>query len=577
MSPRFARNLATLLALGGALLLAGCNADSKEIANPTLRIVWTNDTHGYLSPMYHREEGDAGYAERAKTEGKLGGFANIATIIKRQRAELPDKTLVVDSGDTWHGTIVPLRMNGKPVLEIMNAIGYDAMVPGNVEWIYTKDLVFQLMGEAKFPIVAANMFDLDFGERIKTKNLQPYIVKDIGGIKVGIIGMTYQWNSKTVAPSAVEGISFGLRTDEVQDDINHLREKEKVDLVVMLSHMGWPADLKYAGIVSGIDVIVGAHTHDILYKPSLVYNEKSQRDVLVVQSGSQGKMVGQLDLLVKDKRVAGYEQTLFPVRAKEVKPDPQIAKMIEDFRAPYKEELERVIGRTDTLIYRLANWQNTADNLVTDAIRARAQTDTSFSASWRFGASVLPGEITVEDIYNLIPSEAPVNLMKIKGKDLKDVLEEAADNVVAEDAFEQVGGDMLRYSGIEVVLDLKQKFPNRVRSVKIKGQPIDPNKAYTVAGLNAAVNNDARVTDRVITDMIGPMEVIAYIEQKKVVAPKLDNRIADPQGRILADNVDIQQYWSETGRQTFDLDKDKVFRYGGRLQKEGRLTSERRK
>ena len=572
------------LAIGAVLLfaVAGCDKSKpgagagSEMKDANLRILWTNDTHGYLSPNFHREEGDADYADRAKIEGKLGGFAHIATVVNRQRAQAPDKTILVDGGDTWHGTIVPLRLNGKPVLDVMNAIGYDAMVPGNVEFIYGKDILTGLIKDAKFPIVAANMFDLDFGERIQSPNLHPYIIKKVGALKVGIIGMTYQWNSKTVAPAAVEGWSFGLREEEVQNDIDHLRNKEGVDLVVMLSHMGWPADAKYATIVNGIDVIVGAHTHDILYKPTMVYNENAKRDVLIVQAGSQGKMLGQLDLKVEGKKIAAFEQTLFPIRSKDIPADPKIQKMIDDARAPYKAELERVIGKTDTLIYRLANWQNTADNLITDAIRERSKTDVSFSASWRFGASTLPGPITVEDIYNLIPSEAPVNLMKIKGSDLKEVLEEAIDNVQAQDAFEQVGGDMLRYSGMEIVVDLKKTFPNRIQSIKVAGKPFEPNKMYTMSGLNAAVNNDERSVDKVITNKVGPLEVIAYIEEKKVVAPKLDNRITDPSGRILADNVDIQEYWTNTGRAAVDVNKDRIFRYAGSLQTNGKFTAERK-
>ncbi len=295
-----------LLSLAALIWLTGCDKGGEKLTNPDIRILWTNDTHGFISPNYHREEGDDAYVERAPKEGKLGGMAHIATLVKRQRAEQPGKSMLVDSGDTWHGTIVPVRLNGRPMLEVMNAVGYDAMTLGNVEFIYPQNILTGLIKDAKFPIVVTNFYDLEFGERIKLPNLHPYLVKKIGDLKVGIVGMTYQWNSKTVAPENVQGWSFGLRTDEVRADIAHLRNTEKVDLVVMLSHMGWPVDEKYAALVEGIDVIVGAHTHDILYKPSLVYNEKSKREVLIVQSGSQGKMLGQLDLKVKDGRVVAF-------------------------------------------------------------------------------------------------------------------------------------------------------------------------------------------------------------------------------------------------------------------------------
>ena len=563
-----------LLSAAAAFLLASCER-AQKLHDPDLRILWTNDTHGYLSPNYHREEGDDAYVERAPREGRLGGMAHIATLVKRQRAELAGKTLLVDSGDTWHGTIVPLRLDGRPMLEVMNAIGYDAMTPGNVEFIYPQEVLTGLIRDAKFPILAANFYDTEFGDRVKLPNLHPYIVKQVGALRIGILGMTYQWNFKAVAPANVQGWSFGLREKEIRADIAHLRGVEKVDLVIVLSHMGWPVDEKYAALVEGIDVIVGAHTHDVLYKPTLVYNEKSGREVLIVQSGSQGKMLGQLDLKVKDRRVIAFEQTLFPVRAKDIEPDAQIAAMIEGYRAPYKQELERVIGRTETLLYRLANWQNTGDNLITDAIRSRFKTDVTVSASWRFGGNTLPGPITVEDVYNLIPSEAPVQLFKVKGEDLWNIVEESVHNVQATDPFEQVGGDMLRYSGMEVKVDLQKPFPTRVQSIKVGGQPLDRSKVYSVAGLNAAVNNDARVIAKTVTARPGPLEVIAYIEEKKVIAPKLDDRITDPRGRILADNIDMQRYWTESGRKEFDLDRDQVFRYAGALAKNGRFATRR--
>ena len=366
------------------LAATGCSPTSSS---PDIRILWTNDTHGYLSPLYHREEGDDRFVERAKREGRVGGFAYIATIVKRQRAELNDRTLLLDSGDTWHGTVVPVRMGGTPVVELMNVMGYDAMTLGNVEFFYDQATLESLFAAAGFPILMANIYDAEWGARAELPNVQPYIIKQFNGLKVAIIGMTYHWMSKVTDHPQW---SFGLRVEEVQSDIDHLRAQEKVDLVILLSHMGWKADTRYAELVSDIDVIVGAHTHDILYRPTAVFNEKSGRDVLVVQSGSHGKMVGQLDLKVSQGRVTAYEQTLFPIRSREVTPDAQIAALIEKLRAPYKEELERVIGETNTVLYRQGTWQSTADNLVADVLRARTQQDIAIKQPGRYGAAILP-------------------------------------------------------------------------------------------------------------------------------------------------------------------------------------------
>jgi len=366
-----------------ALLLtmsAGCSRDNEST---DLRILWTNDTHGYLSPLYHREEGDDQFVERARREGRVGGFAYIASIVNRQRDELPDRTLLLDSGDTWHGTVVPVRLAGTPVVEVMNAMGYDAMVPGNVEMFYDRQTIEKLLSSARFPIVVANLYDADWDERAKLPNTQPYIIKEMNGIKVGIIGMTYHWMSKV---SEQPQWSFGLRVKEVQADVDTMREQEGVDVVVMLSHMGWKVDQKYAELVSGIDVIVGAHTHDTLYRPTLVYNADSQRDVIIVQCGSHGKLLGQLDLKIVAGQVAAYEQTLFPIRSREIEADPVIAALIEKYREPYREELERVIGKTKTVLYRQGTWQSPADNLVSDALRARTADDITITQPGRYGA-----------------------------------------------------------------------------------------------------------------------------------------------------------------------------------------------
>ena len=232
--------------------------------------------------------------------------------------------------------------------------------------------------------------------------------------------MTYHWMSKV---SDQPQWTFGLRVEEVQNDIDKLRKKDQVDLVIMLSHMGWETDAKYAELVDGVDVIIGAHTHSILYRPTLVYNEKSQRDVIIVQSGSHGKMLGQLDISISNKRVESFQQTLFPIRSKDIQPDPLIASLIADFRAPFKEELERVIGVTETLIYRQGLWQSTGDNLVTNALRARSKQEVALTEPGKYGASVLPGKITVEDVYNLVPTDSPIYHMKISGVDLRAMLE----------------------------------------------------------------------------------------------------------------------------------------------------------
>lgn len=549
-----------------ASLCSGC---SRTSSISDIRILWTNDTHGYLSPLYHREEGDDKFIQQAKSEGQVGGFAFIAAIVNRQRKELPKRTLLLDSGDTWHGTVVPVRLGGTPVVEVMNAMGYDAMVPGNVEMFYDKATLETLFSAATFPIVVANLYDTEWGERANLPNTKPYIIKQINGLKVGIIGMTYHWMSKI---SNQPQWSFGLRVEEVQADIDRMRNKKGVDLVVLLSHMGWKVDAKYAELVSGIDVIVGAHTHDTLYRPTLVYNQQSKRDVIIVQSGSHGKMLGQLDLNIIDGRVTAFEQTLFPIRTKELTPDPQIASLIEKFRAPYKAELERVIGETRTVLYRQGTWQSPADNFVSDALRIRTGQDIAITEPGRYGATILPGLITVEDIYNLVPMETPIYHMKFSGSDLRTMFEGAIDNVIAGDVLERVGSNMWRYSGVNLSVDLSQVYPNRIQKMEVGGKLLQDNQLYSLAEFNMVTRNSTSAVDVVNTEKIGPHEIIAYIEDKKVVSPVLDHRLTDHNGHIMGDHSHLDEIWDESGKTEVDLKQTGGYRYRGVIDQNGKFS-----
>jgi sulfur-oxidizing protein SoxB len=557
------------ITLAFMLMMTISRSFTRDTESADLRILWTNDTHGYLSPLFHREEGDNQFVERANREGKVGGFAYIASIVNRQREELPDRTLLLDSGDTWHGTVVPVRLAGAPVVEVMNVMGYDAMVPGNVEMFYDQETIEKLFASAKFPIVVANLYDAEWDERASLPNTQPYIIKEVDGLKVGIIGMTYHWMSKV---SDQPQWSFGLRVKEVQADVDSMRNQEDVDVVIMLSHMGWKVDQKYAELVNGIDVIVGAHTHDTLYRPTLVYNEKSERDVIIVQCGSHGKLLGQLDLKIDGGQVTTFEQTLFPIRSREVTADPEIASLIEKYREPYREELERVIGKTNTVLYRQGTWQSPADNLVSDALRAKTSQDITITQPGRYGATVLPGPITVEDVYNLVPIESPVYQMKFNGGDIRSMLEAAIDNILDDDALERVGGNMWRYSGARLAVDITRPFPERIQELYIGGESVKDDKLYSLAEFNMFFRNSPLAIEVENTNKIGPHEVIAYIEEQQEVAPVLDDRLTDQHGHIMGDHTHLHEVWEETGRNDVDIDLSRFYQYTGELDKHGRLS-----
>ncbi len=491
-------------------------AEAGQGSEPkTLRILWTNDTHGYLSPLYHKEPEEGNYLDIALKEGKIGGWANLATLIKKYRAEMPEKTILLDAGDTWHGTGVALFTRGSAIVRVMNALKYDAMTPGNVDFLYPKEVFLKRVEESEFPVIAANIYDKEWDE----PDFKQYIIKEVNGLKVAIIGMTYHWSAKTGNRENTQGWSFGLREDQVRELIKEIREKKKPDLVVLLSHMGYRVDRKYPTRVEGIDVVVGAHTHDNVYKPPVVDG------AIVVQAGSHGKFLGKLDLKIKDGKVVGFDNEIIRVVDKDVPDDKEIQKIIREEYAPFAEKLKKIIGRTKTLIYRRATYQSTMDNLITDAYREMYSADVSFSPSWRFGLTILPGEITAEDVYGMVPTDEPVMTFELKGNNIKFALESAVENVLAEEPYEQLGGDLVRFSGMEVIIDETKPFRKRVVSLRIGGQPYEPEKMYKIVTANTQMPNVPTAQNVKNTGKVAVEELIRYIENKKVIAPKLDGRV----------------------------------------------------
>jgi sulfur-oxidizing protein SoxB len=504
-----------LLCLSSASLLHASTATTAGKAEYNLRILWTNDTHGYLQPLYHREDFEVDYLETAKKEGKIGGWAYLASLIKKYRNEMPNNTLLLDAGDTWHGTGVALFTKGAAIVKIMNKLKFDAMTPGNVDFLYPSEVFLNRVEEARFPILAMNMYDTEWGDPA----MPQYAIKEIGDLKIAIIGMTYQWSAKTGNREYTADWSFGLREDEMKALIKKIKANDKPDLLIVLSHMGYKVDKKYASRINGIDVIIGAHTHDNVHKPPVI------NDTIVVQAGSHGKFLGKLDLLVKGGKVAGFKHEIVRTVIKNIKPDPDIARLIDSEYEPYKKKLRRIIGETKVMLYRHATYESTMDDFITDAYREMLKTDVAFSPAWRFGLTILPGKISVEDVYGMVPTEEPIITFMIKGSNLKSILEAALDNVLASDPYEQLGGDLIRFSGMNIRINEKKPFGKRISSIRIGGKPMDPEKKYTVVTANTQFHKAPAAENVSTLNKIAVEELISYIEKKKVIGHPLDGRV----------------------------------------------------
>jgi sulfur-oxidizing protein SoxB len=329
-----------------------------------IRIISTNDLHSYLRPVYYRyldelkpwgpQSREGSYEEKAELVGKIGGMAHVATMINRLRSEKPDTSLVVDAGDTFHGAGISVFDKGVSVVKIMNAIGYQVMAPGNWEFFYTKEHLLDLIDQADFPVVAYNVTDKEWDEPV----FDQYVIKEVGDLKVAVIGLTYPWTALTSSiRGAAQWWKFGIKEEEARELIQEIREEHTPDLIVVVSHGGYGLDQKFAKRVDGIDVLVSGHTHDEIYDP-VVWN-----DTIIYQGGAHGKFVTKLDVRVKDRKVVSYTYELMQVRQSEIEPDAKIAKMIDEAYAPHEKILGEVVGETKVMIYRRDYWQSPMGNL----------------------------------------------------------------------------------------------------------------------------------------------------------------------------------------------------------------------
>ncbi|WP_458700623.1 thiosulfohydrolase SoxB [Sulfurospirillum sp. 1307] len=431
------------------------------------------------------------YVENAKRFHKIGGFAHMKTMIDYLRGNYGhEKTLFLDGGDTWQGSATSLYTRGKDMVEALNLMGVDVCT-GHWEFTYKDKEILENIKMLKADFVAQNVYvkdeslmdgveayDEDTGHAFK-----PYVMKKMGDNNVAVIGQAFPYTTIANPQRFIPDWTFGIRPDEMQELVNEVREKEKPDAIIVISHNGYDVDKKMASVVSGIDFILGGHTHDAVPEAWPVNNAGGVTHV--INSGSNGKFIGVLDIDIKDKRVRDFRFTLLPVFSDLVPADKKMQKYIDDVRAPYVDKLNQVLATTDELLYRRGNFNGTFDQIICNALREVKGADISMSPGFRWGTSILPGgQITFDDLMNQTSMTYPETYVReVKGSDIHNILEDVADNLFNEDPFLQQGGDMVRTGGLSYRIDPRQKIGKRITNVELSnGAKLEANKMYKLAG-----------------------------------------------------------------------------------------------
>ena len=419
------------------------------------------------------------FAALGKTYGRMGGMDRVATVVKSIRAARPD-SILLDGGDTWHGSMTSFLTKGQDMVNVMNALGTEAMT-SHWEWTYGTGRVKEIVEtQLNFPFLGANIFDAEWDEPA----FEPYKIFEKGGLRIAVIGQAFPYmpiaNPKWMFPE----FSFGIREERMQEVVDEVRA-EGVDLVVCLSHNGFDVDRKMAGRVKGIDVILTGHTHDAVPEPIVI------GDTIMIASGSNGKFVSRIDLDVRDGRMMGFRHKLIPVFSDVIAPDPAMAALIDAERAPFQAQLEEKIGTTESLLYRRGNFNGTWDDLICDAILSERDAQIAMSPGVRWGTSLMPGDaITREDIHNVTSmTYGQVYRTEMTGETIHIILEDVADNLFNTDPYYQQGGDMVRVGGLGYHIDVSKPIGERITNMTFlgTGEAIDAAKSYTVAGW-ASVN-----------------------------------------------------------------------------------------
>lgn len=462
----FARKYNLLSASVGVLLAAvvapTALADEPEPASVSL--VYIADLHAQLEP--HAEF----FWHKGKDETAMaGGVARIATAVEAIRKERPGRVLFMDAGDTIQGSAAAAWTEGKAVVAPVNALKLDLGIPGNWEVVYGAKVLEERAGEFRHPLIAANVRDAKTGKLV----FPPYSVKEVGGVRFGVIGFTDPDVPERQPPSYSEGLAFE-KSDVIQPFIDEVRRKEKADVVVLLTHVGLPKSIHLAETLKGVDFVLSGDTHERTYEPIVRGN------TWVVEPGSFGSFLGRLDFTLKGGKVVDRKWELIELRADRFPEDPQVKRVVGETLAPMRPRLDTILGETKATLMRYNVVETSLDDVLSDALREVAGTEIGLSNGFRFAPPTPPGPIREADLWDWYPITTRLKVGKVTGKQLRAFWERETEHVFAADPSKLFGGWLPRPSGMTVRFAAHDPEGHRVREIRVGGKPLEDDREYTL-------------------------------------------------------------------------------------------------
>lgn len=428
----------------------------------TLTLVQMNDSHAYFEP--HQELFLGGNPPDYRM---AGGYARISTLLNQIREEQHGSVLAFDCGDTIHGTYAAVKTQGEALIPILNQLQFDGMT-AHWDFAYGPAQLKKIVQQLQYPLLAINCYDTESGNLL----FIPATIRDVGGIQVGVIGIASNISQRTMPKPFQKEVSFTLGNQELPRHIEELHN-ERVDLIVVLSHLGLPQDIRIAEEVEGIDVLLSGHTHNRLRSPLHVNN------TTIIQSGSMGSFLGRLDLTVDNHKVRTVRHQLITVEAA-IQPDPLVQELVNKALDPYRTYLNAPVGTTATALNRNTMLEATMDNFLLQALTNTTGREIAFSNGWRYGAPVIPGTITRNDLWNIIPTNPPISTVELRGEEIHRMMEENFESTFSRDPYEQKGGYTKRCLGMTVYCKIENPNGYRIQEIFVHGERLDPLAYYQV-------------------------------------------------------------------------------------------------